>query len=110
MVGFRIIRAQRSLPFRCPRPRCSIQPAQSTCPGNGAVRRRGNDGPILGPVLGGWLTDSLTGAVPQNIPVGSWRADPASCQTTSRSPLDLFGFALWAWCWLAAVDARPRPA
>lgn len=59
-------------------------------------------GPIMGPVLGGWLTDSFDWrwVFIVNLPVGVlaavmlWRTMPES--ETSRRPFDLLGFALLA--------------
>ncbi|GLR46306.1 DHA2 family efflux MFS transporter permease subunit [Sphingomonas astaxanthinifaciens] len=59
-------------------------------------------GPILGPVLGGWLTDSFDWrwVFIVNLPVGVlatfmlWRTMPES--PTNRRPFDLVGFALLA--------------
>lgn len=59
-------------------------------------------GPIMGPVLGGWLTDSFDWrwVFIVNLPVGIlatfmlWRTMPES--PTSRRPFDLAGFALIA--------------
>ncbi|GAA4015852.1 DHA2 family efflux MFS transporter permease subunit [Sphingomonas swuensis] len=59
-------------------------------------------GPIMGPVLGGWLTDSFDWrwVFIVNLPVGVlcaamlWRTMPES--ETNRRPFDLLGFALIA--------------
>ncbi len=59
-------------------------------------------GPIMGPVLGGWLTDSFDWrwVFMVNLPVGIlatfmlWRTMPES--PTNRRPFDLLGFALIA--------------